>query len=242
MHASGSFADLTQRQVPANTHPSELNMSKLRIYLADDHPLMREGIRSLVGSQKDLEIVGEAAGGRAALEGVTRRPVDVAVLDLSLPGLSSIQVAAQLQRIAPHIRVVMLTVHEDESYVRRAMEAGAAGFVLKRSAAHELLSAIRTVAAGGTFVDSAIASKSVNCLMPRPKGCRLTPGDGLSEREEEVLRLLARGYSNKEVAELMNVSVKSVETYRARAADKLGLKGRVDIVRWALERGWLNAV
>lgn len=212
-------------------------MPEIRILLADDHAVFRDGLRALIQAEPDLKLVGEAEDGESACREALRLRPEVVVMDLSMPGLSGVEATARLKQSCPEIRVVALTAYEETGYVRRLLEAGAAGYVLKRAAAHVLIDAIRTVAAGGNFLDPAVTRHVVEGYV-RPLGERT--GTELSERETEVLRLIAQGYSNKEVAAQLEISVKTVETYKARSMEKLGLGSRVDLVRYALRQGWLN--
>ncbi len=215
-------------------------MTRLRVFLADDHAVVREGLKALINAQPDMEVTGEAADGQAACELVPQLRPDVVTLDVSMPGMSGAQAAAQLRETCPQSRVLALTVHEDRGYLRQLLEAGAAGYVLKRAAAGELIRAIRAVAAGGTYLDPAVAGQVVGRLGREPAGKGPADGGELSDREAEVMRLLAAGHSNKEIAGRLGLSVKTVETYKARAQEKLGLRGRADLVRYALQRGWLR--
>jgi DNA-binding NarL/FixJ family response regulator len=212
-------------------------MKKLRLLLVDDHAVVREGLRALLSDDNRFEIVGEAADGVAALSAAERLQPDVVVLDVSIPGLNGAQVARRLKASQPGVRTLALTVHEEGGYLRSLMDAGASGYVLKRSAPAELLRAIEVIGDGGTYLDSSIASQLIGRLGQR----RLVdePSAALSEREREVVQLVAHGYSNKEIAEKLDVSVKTIETYRYRATDKLGLHGRADLVRYAIDQGWL---
>jgi DNA-binding NarL/FixJ family response regulator len=211
-------------------------MSKLRVFLADDHAVVREGIKALLVAQSDIEVVGEAADGRTALEQATLLCADVVVTDVSMPGLGGAEVVERLRRACPATKVVALTVYEDKGYLRRLLEAGAKGYLLKRSAADELVRAVRTVASGETYLDPALVGKVVGEF----SGKVVAPAGELSEREEEVARLIASGYTNKEIAARIDVSIKSVETYKARAFEKLGFDSRVELVRYALAQGWLK--
>jgi DNA-binding NarL/FixJ family response regulator len=192
----------------------------LRVFLADDHEVMREGLRLLVNSQPDMEVVGEAADGQAAFAGVNGMRPDVAVVDISMPGLNGLQVAERLRRVCPQVKVVTLTRHADGSFLQQLLRAGVGGYVLKQSASDVLLSAVRAVASGQTFLDPAITEKVVGSYVER--------------------RLIALGHSNKEIAAQMEVSVKTVEAHKANAMQKLGMKGRTDIVSYAILRGWLQ--
>ncbi len=212
-------------------------MTPLRVALADDHPVVLAGIQSMLSQTSDLELVGQAANGLAALELIRATLPDVAVVDISMPDLTGIELARRVARDCPTVRLVALTVHEDQAYLQQMLAAGARGYLLKRSAADELARAIRAVAAGGLFLDPAIASKA---LAAPAHVEHLLPAAQLSPREEDVLRFTALGLSNKEVGSQLNISTKTVETYKARAAEKLALRSRSDIVRYAARRGWLS--
>jgi DNA-binding NarL/FixJ family response regulator len=212
----------------------------LRVLMADDHPIVLAGMKALVATDPELDIIGEARDGRVALELAKELRPDAAVLDIGMPGLNGLEVALALRTEAPEIRVIILTVHEDRAYLRQALEAGVSAYLLKRSAAEELVRAIHAVAEGGLYLDPAVAGKVVGTA-PRstPNTAFGAPAD-LSERETEVLRLLAEGHTSKEISSRLSISVKTVETYKARAMDKLGFKTRVDVVRYAASRGWLR--
>lgn len=213
-------------------------MTKLRIFLADDHAVVREGLKRLIDAAPDMEVIGEASDGRGALERASQLQPDIVVVDVSMPELNGAEVTLQLKRSFPKIFVLALTIHEDKSYLRELLEAGASGYVLKRAAADELIQAIRAVAAGGLYVDPHIAAKLVSSfVLPKTKFSSMAE---LSDRETTVLRLIAQGHSNKEIAGQLSVSVKTVETYKTRSMEKLGLRSRVDIIRTASERGWLR--
>jgi DNA-binding NarL/FixJ family response regulator len=211
--------------------------SPLRVFLADDHPLVLDGIKSFLFSDDGLELVGEARDGLTA---VGLKP-DVAILDLSMPGLNGIEVAARLLDACPQCRVLILTVHEDAAYLRQLLELGVAGYVLKRSATDELHRAIYSVAGGGIYLDPAIAARAVGTTTTRhhaDTGVKAAPD--LSPREIDVLRLTAIGHSNKSIANTLHIGVKSVDTYKARAMEKLGFRNRVEVIRFALSKGWLS--
>jgi DNA-binding NarL/FixJ family response regulator len=211
----------------------------LRVFLADDHPVVLAGIKALLTADPALEIIGEARDGQTALRTATELKPDVLVLDLSMPGLNGMDVIRQLLAECPGCKVLALTVHEDRSYVRKLLEFGAVGYVLKRSAAEDLLRAIHAVAAGGIYLDPAIAGQVIEGTAKRQQDDSQGRGADLSEREVEVLRLTALGHSNKAIAAVLRVGVKSVETYKARAMDKLGFHSRVELVGYALGHGWL---
>lgn len=214
-------------------------METLRVVLADDHEMVRAGLRALVDGTAGMEVVGEARDGDEACRRACELLPHVVVMDVSMPGLDGAAATERVRRECPAVRVLVLTMHEDRGHLTRLLQAGAAGYVLKRGAAEELVRAIRTVAAGGTYVDPVLAG-SVLRGVARARGTG--PADGgeaLSEREEEVLRRIAWGGSNKEIAGALGISVKTVETYKARISDKLGLHSRTEMVRYAVRRGWL---
>jgi DNA-binding NarL/FixJ family response regulator len=215
--------------------------SPLRVFLADDHPLVLDGIKALLLADEGLELVGEARDGPSAVRHATDLQPDVAVLDLPMPGVNGIQVAGKMLEACPQCRLLILTVHEDAAYLRQLLDLGVAGYVLKRSATEELRRAIHAVAAGGTYLDPAIAARAVG----RPAASqhadakpRTTPD--LSPREIDVLRLTAVGHSNKSIANTLHIGVKSVDTYKARAMEKLGFRNRVEVIRFAMSKGWLS--
>lgn len=214
-------------------------MSPVRVFLADDHPMILAGIRSLLEAEADMQVVGEACDGQIALQAVMALRPDVAVLDISMPGLSGVELAAALCTDCPGCRVVILTAHEDRSYVRRLLEIGIAGYVLKRSAATELMRAIRVAMRGGAHLDPEIAGHVVR-RQPALVIAEAARGEEPSEREMEVLRLTAAGHSNKEVASALSISVKTVDVHKAQGMRKLGFTSRVQLLRHALRMGWLE--
>jgi DNA-binding NarL/FixJ family response regulator len=215
-------------------------MKKLRIVLADDHQVVRDGLRLLIDGQPDMRVVGEAANGKDLLRQARELTPDVVVMDLSMPEINGLQATERLRTDQPGIRVVALTVHEDPSYLLQLCKAGAAGYVLKRSAGDDLIRAIRTVAAGGLHFDETLASKALTGWKGDGPGKPGLHAGELSEREKEVLILLAWGYSNKEIAAKLCLSTKTVETYRLRINEKLHLRSRTEAVQYALRQGWMN--
>lgn len=216
---------------------------KIRITLSDDHPIMIAGLRNLIQQEPDFELVGEATNGTAALKLVREQKPDVAILDISMPELNGIMVARKLTEELPDVKLMVLTLHEDRAYLRQALDVGVRGYVLKRSAAENLVQAIRAVVVGGLYVDPAIVDRVFEKNVAR--GGRSAAGSNmpqLTDREGEVLRLTALGFTNKEAARRLDLGVKSVETYRARGLEKLGLKTRADLVRYASAQGWLTDV
>lgn len=214
---------------------------KTRIVLADDHPITLAGLRMLVEADRNFELVGEATSGPRALEMIVAAKPDLAVLDISLPQMNGIALARQLAKECPSVGVIALTSHEDRSYLDQALDAGIRGYVLKKSAAACLLHAIRGVLVGGLYIDPSIAGERFQPSR-RTKRSTTTGAPRLTERETEVLKFVARGLTNREIATRLDLSTKSVETYRARGAAKLGVKTRSDIVRYASLRGWLSDI
>jgi DNA-binding NarL/FixJ family response regulator len=209
----------------------------IRIVLADDHPIVLNGLKSLIQADAGLELVGEATTGPAALELIRAQQPDVAILDISMPGLNGIAVTKRVAEECPSVRVVMLTVHEDRAYLNQALQAGVCGYVLKRSLSENLTQAIHAVVRHGTYIDPSIAAKALglDSTAAPPSKRSSVP---LTLRETEVLRLTALGQTSNEIARDLGVSIKSVETFKARGTKKLGLRTRADIVRYAVAQGW----
>lgn len=239
----------TQNQ-PENASIPSPAAQTLRIFLADDHAVVREGIKTLVNAQADMQVIGEAANGEEGwrkIRGLFEQetPPDVVVMDVSMPQWNGTEATARVQRSWPQVKVLALSMHEDRSYLRALLNAGASGYVLKRSASSELIRAIRAVAAGETYLDPTLMASVVDTFVRGGSGTSSSnlrgeiEGSALSEREDSVLRLIAQGYTNKEIAVQLKLSVKTVETYKSRSMEKLGIDNRADIVRYALTRGWL---
>lgn len=219
---------------------AEETRNVLRVVLADDHAVVREGLKSLVNAQPDMRVIGEAGDGETAWRLARELSPNVLVIDLSMPGLGGAEATVLVRRDCPDVKVLALTVHEERLYLTQLLRAGASGFVLKRAAAAELVQAVRTVAAGGTYIDPSIAGALVAGYLDAESNAEQSAHDVLSDREREVLIRIARGFSNKEIAAALTLSVKTVETYKGRVAEKLGLRTRVEIVRYATRRGWLS--
>ena len=211
----------------------------IRVVLADDHEVVREGLKALVNAHADMRVVGEAANGEEAWHAAAALAPDVIVMDLSMPVLAGAEATARIRRDCPAVKILALTVHEERLYLTQLLRAGASGYVLKRAAAAELVRAVRAVAAGGTYIDPSVANELVAGYLDSEAGAE-PAHHTLSEREREVLVSIARGFSNQEIAGTLGLSVKTVETYKARVAEKLGLRSRVDIVRYAAAQGWLD--
>jgi len=215
---------------------------KLRILLADDHETVRAGLRMIVNAQPDMEVVGEAGDGRAAVARAQELLPDLVLMDVSMPHLNGLKATEKLREVCPQVKVLTLTRHTDDGYLQQLLRAGASGYVLKQSPPAELLHAIRAIAAGGRYLDPAVAGKVMGDYTGRTASLRGAAQGGreLSDREAEVLRLIAWGHSNKEIAARMDISVKTVEAHKANAMKKLGMQSRIDIVRFALLQGWLQ--
>ena len=215
-------------------------MNRIRILLADDHSTVRQSLGLLLGAQADMTVVGEATDGRSAVAFAAATGAQVVVMDLSMPGMNGLIATREMRTGCPAVRVVALTRHNSAEYVRELFSAGASGYVLKQSESDELLEAIREVARGGTYVDSRLRARlgepdaGADPLSP----LRLTAA--ITERETEVLKLIAWGHSNKEIAWRLDISIKTVEVHRASAIRKLELRDRIDVVRYALLQGWLD--
>jgi DNA-binding NarL/FixJ family response regulator len=214
-------------------------MRKLRVLLADDHETVREGLKLIIGAQSDMEIIGEVGDGYAAIEQAEKLRPDVVVMDVSMPRLNGLKASQKLHECCPAVRILALTRHKDDGYLQQLLRAGASGYVLKQSSSVELLHAIRAVANGGKYLDPAVAGKVMGKFSDQPILSRESKG-GLTDRETEVLRLIAWGYSNKEIASRLDLSVKTVEVHKANAMKKLGMQGRIDIVRYSVLQGWLE--
>ncbi|HLQ88461.1 MAG TPA: response regulator transcription factor [Xanthobacteraceae bacterium] len=210
-----------------------------RITLCDDHPIVLAGLRNLLTAESDFVIVGEATNGMAALKLIQEVHPDVAILDDSMPELNGIAAARQLATDCPSVKILILTFHEDRAHLKQALGAGVAGYALKRSAAEHLVHAIRAVLAGGLYVDPAVASR----MFETSTGQRTTLPEAmpqLTEREVEALKLTAQGFTNKEAGRQLGIGEKSVETYKARGMEKLALKTRAELVRYAAGQGWFD--
>ena len=213
-------------------------MSKLRIMLADDHETVREGLKMIVNAQDDMEVVGFAGDGHETVARAQELLPDVLVMDISMPKLNGLKATEKLTKVCPQVKVLTLSRHADDGYIRELLAAGACAYVLKQSAPSELIHAIRAVAAGGKYIDPRLAAKVMENYSDRTS--RGESKSTLSDRESEVLRLIARGYSNKEIAARLSLSVKTIEVHKANAMRKLNLTSRINLVRYAVLQGWLQ--
>jgi DNA-binding NarL/FixJ family response regulator len=206
----------------------------IRVLIADDHGIVRSGLRMLVERQSDMRVVGEASDGVQALEGAQAQRPDVAVLDVSMPRMTGLQAAHEIRAHVPGTRVLLLSMHDDERYYLEGLAAGAAGYVLKHAADTDLIEAVRTVASGRTFVSGAAQQELKQVWL---EGGQAAPQDPLTQRELEVVKLIAEAYNNRQIAATLKLSEKTVESHRANLLSKLGMSDRVEIVRYAIRRG-----
>jgi DNA-binding NarL/FixJ family response regulator len=215
-------------------------MGKLRILLADDHQVLLDSLKLVINAQPDMEVIGEASDGMIAWQLTKECQPDVVIMDVSMPHMDGAKATEKLKSECPEVKVLALTAHDDRGHVNRLIQAGASGYLLKVAAAAELISAIRKVAAGNGYLDSTLASKVVSNYIRNQSLKGEARGGSLTQREEEVLRFVARGYVNKEIAARLGISVKTVETHKSRSMEKLEIRSRADVVRYALQKGWLQ--
>ncbi len=217
-------------------------MARTKVLIADDHAIVREGVRMILAKEPDIEVVGEAEDGRQALDLVEQRRPNVVIMDLSMPGMGGIEATKKVKEQHPSVNVLALTMHEDESYVFQLLRAGASGYVLKRAAAQDLVQAVRAAAKGEAFLYPSVARKVVEDYLKRVEaGEERERYDGLTEREREILTLIAQGLSNQQIAEKLYISIKTVQTHRAHVLEKLGLHDRTELVRYAIRKGLIEA-
>ena len=213
-------------------------MSKLRILIADDHETVREGLKLIINAQADMEVCGEVGDGQAAVNSAQELQPDVVLMDVTMPQVNGLKATQKLKQLNPQIKILTLTRHTDDGYLQELLRAGASGYVLKQSASSELLRAIRAIAGGGNYLDPTIAGRVISGYAKKPFNTQTQ--NTISEREMEVLRQIAWGYSNKEIAAMLSISVKTVEAHKANAMRKLDMSNRIDIVRYAILQGWLQ--
>lgn len=213
---------------------------KLRILLAEDHQTVREGIKMLVNAQPDMEVVGEAGDGELAIKQAAKLMPDVVIMDITMPNMNGLRATKKLRAADGNIKILTLTRHTDDGYLKQLLAAGASGYVLKQSAPTELINAIRTVAAGNAYLDPALTRKVMGGYVSRADSQRGENKGEITDREAEVLRLIAFGYSNKEIGAQLDLSVKTVEAHKANAMRKLGISSRIDIVKYAILKDWLH--
>jgi two-component system response regulator NreC len=215
-------------------------VGNLRILLADDHEIFREGLKMLVSAQPDMEVIGEAKNGRMAVALAQQLQPDIVVMDVSMPELNGLKAAEKLKGLCPNLKILTLTRHMDDGYLQQLLKVGASGYVLKQSASSELIRAIRAVYMGNTYIDPTLTERLCNNFIGVRPARGPSASKDLSGREKEVLRLIALGYSNKEIAARLSLSVKTVEAHKTNAMQKMGMKSRIDIMRYALLQEWLQ--
>ena len=213
-------------------------MGRIRVLLVDDHAIVRQGVRALLDAEAFVEVVGEAADGREAVAKAEELSPDIVVTDIGMPSLNGLEATRRIKALAPQIKVLVLTMYDDERYVQRILRAGASGYVLKQAASAELISAIRAVSLGECYLSAAISKKLVDAFVRSGQTTGTEdPYDLLTDREREVLQLVAEGHTSKEIANLICIGAKTVETHRANVMDKLGIRGLAGLTRFAISRG-----
>jgi two-component system response regulator NreC len=211
----------------------------IKVLIADDHAIVRTGLRSLIHSESTMELVGEATGGYEAIDLIGQTQPDILILDLSMPDLDGIEVTKRVKPLFPALRILILTIHEDEALLRAALKAGAGGYILKHAAETELISAIHTILRGDLYVDPSLVRKLLTDEVPPPVSLSKSM-EALTPREIEVLKLIVQGYTNRQIGEELNISVRTAESHRANLSEKLGLRSRVELVRYARENGLIE--
>jgi DNA-binding NarL/FixJ family response regulator len=211
-------------------------VTAIRVLLADDHAILREGVRALLSPHADIEVVGEACDGKQAIEAVERLDPDVVLMDIAMPGLGGIEATIELKKLGRRAKVLILSQYEDREYVRRLLKVGVSGYILKKSAGVELVNAIRAVHRGGLVLDPEVARVAMEESSSTAPGGS-DPYETLTDREKQVLKLVAEGGSNKEVAETLGISVKTAMSHREKVMEKLALHNRTELVRFAIKRG-----
>lgn len=213
-------------------------MSSIRVLIADDHAIVRDGVRALLALSEDITVVGEAANGQEAIDLARRLAPDVILMDIAMPGLGGIEATIQIRKENPTAKILVLTQYEDREYIRRFLKAGVSGYVLKKAAGSELTTAIRAVSRGGMVLDPEVAREAMREQSePAARGRDADPYESLTDREKQVLKLVAEGHSNKEVAETLEISVKTAMSHREHIMQKLGLHSRTDLIKFALAQG-----
>lgn len=211
----------------------------IKVLIADDHAIVRAGLRTLIESDPDLELAGEAAGGYEAIELINKSEPDILVLDISMPDMDGIAVTKMLKSMGKNVRILILTIHEDKALLREAIKSGASGYILKNVAEKELISAIKIVMRGDMYIEPSMVIALVDNLRKSDEAVKDSV-EALTSRETEVLKLIVLGYTNRQVGEELNISVRTVEGHRSNLSDKLGIKSRVELVRYARNSGLIG--
>ena len=215
-------------------------MSKIRLLVVDDHQIVRAGLRMLFLAESDMEIVGEVNSGEEALKAVSDLKPDVVIMDVAMPGIGGIEATRRIKEASPDTAVLALTMYEDEQYFFEMLNAGAAGYIPKRAAPDDLVSAIRVVSQGNVFLYPTLAKLLVKDFLQRAESGVLSAGEELTAREREVLTYIAEGYTNREIADVLVISVKTVDRHRENIMRKLNLHNRVELVKYAIEKGLIT--
>ena len=213
-------------------------IQKVRVLIADDHAIVREGIRMILAARNDIEVVGEAADGRETIAQASKLAPDVILMDIAMPGLGGLEATLEIVKTNPQSKILVLTQYDDSEYIYRFLKAGATGYVLKKAVGSDLVAAIRAVAQGKSFVDPAIADKVIKGYLEHPEtSSDETLYDRLSDREKTVFKLIAEGYTSRQIAESLYLSIKTVMTHRANIMEKLELHNRADLIKYAIRHG-----
>jgi DNA-binding NarL/FixJ family response regulator len=215
-------------------------MNRIKVLIADDHAIVREGIRMILDSHEDIEVVGEAADGRETIVQVEKLAPDVVLMDIAMPGLGGLEATLEIVKAHPDSKVLVLTQYDDSEYIFRFLKAGAAGYVLKKTVGSDLVAAIRAVAQGKSFIDPTIADRVIKGYLHPEVSSDETLYDRLSDREKTVFKLIAEGYTSRQIADTLFLSVKTVMTHRANIMDKLALHNRAELIKYAIRRGLIT--
>jgi DNA-binding NarL/FixJ family response regulator len=217
-------------------------MPKIKVLIVDDHAIVREGIHMILALHDDIEVVGEAADGKEAIEQVNKLAPDVVLMDIAMPGLGGLEAMLEILKISPQSKTLILTQYDDSEYIYRFLKAGAAGYVLKKAVGTDLVSAIRAVAQGKAFVDPSIADRVIKGFLEQPEvGEDEILYDRLSDREKQVLKLIAEGHTSQEIADILYLSIKTAMTHRTNLMEKLGFHNRTELIKYAIRKGIVRA-
>lgn len=216
-------------------------MPKIRVLIADDHAIVREGIRLILALHDDIEVVGEAADGSEAIDKIGKLSPEVVLMDIAMPGLGGLEATLEVTKMRPESKVLVLTQYDDAEYIYRFLKAGAAGYVLKKAVGTELVSAIRAVSQGKSFLDPAIVDKVVKGFLEQPDVAESEIlYDSLSDREKQVLKLVAEGHTSRQIADVLSLSIKTVMTHRLNLMEKLAIHNRAELIKYAIRKGLIQ--